>query len=172
MIDLTIDYDIIIRKEEVRKLFPRTPGVYVFLDADSNPLYVGVAIDLKERIRQHLTKQTNTKRYSHNFKKIALIFEKDALKRKVAEVYLINALDAPLNRSLRLTDNIGRQKIVPHKAFSQCSGTTNDGHRCKRNGHTNGFCHLHGGNGNSLSSLREVYKKTVDEMILGDLKKG
>jgi len=47
-------------EEKLNKL-PNSIGVYLFMDAHGKVIYVGKAINLRDRVRQHFTAQTHTK---------------------------------------------------------------------------------------------------------------
>jgi len=47
-----------INEEQVNRL-PSSPGVYIFLDEDGAPLYVGKSINIKDRVRSHFTNNTS-----------------------------------------------------------------------------------------------------------------
>lgn len=168
MIKIDITYDIIINVKDINKIPYRSSGIYVFLDKENKPLYVGLAAELRTRLTDHLNKRTNTKRYSHLFKKVALISESDSLSRRIAETYLINVLNTPLNKSNVYPDGLKAQSVGGtswyDNTIGQCQGITNEGKRCLRPGHTNGFCNLHGGNGISLTKImQEAAKKAAQE---------
>lgn len=40
---------------------PQTTGVYLFLDKNKSPIYIGKAVNIRERIKQHLTDRINPK---------------------------------------------------------------------------------------------------------------
>ena len=40
---------------------PENPGVYLFLDKEGNPIYIGKAKNLKKRIRQYFRKDVDLK---------------------------------------------------------------------------------------------------------------
>ena len=48
-------------EEELKKL-PNKPGVYIMHDKDDNIIYVGIAVSLKNRVRQYFRKNKKTKR--------------------------------------------------------------------------------------------------------------
>lgn len=146
MIEISIEYDIVIKLEEVHRLQRGSPGVYIFLDELDKPLYVGIAQDLRTRVESHLNKRTNTKRFAHHFKKIALIHEADKVKRQVAESYLINTLNTPINKNGRYPEGLKGMSVSNAAEINQCQGITNEGKRCLKMGRENGYCHYHSGN--------------------------
>lgn len=78
-------------------------------------------------------------------------------------MYLINTLDPKLNRSLIYHRDLERAN-VPLYTPSQnelCKGFTVNGEKCKLLANTNGFCRYHGGNGITLSVLKEEAMKKV-----------
>lgn len=159
-VDLTIHIDEIRLSE-----LDNRGGVYLFYDDKDNLLYVGIAKKLRIRILDHITGNTHTKRYYHNFKKCSLIYESDELKRRILEYYLINTLNPPLNDSLN-TRKIPRNKVPYLVRNQRCNGMTKNGKKCNLIAHTNGFCYLHGGNGITLQKIRkEAGESAVNEYL-------
>ena len=46
--------------EEQLKMLPDKPGVYIMRDVENNIIYVGKAVNLKNRVRSYFRKQFNT----------------------------------------------------------------------------------------------------------------
>lgn len=89
-------------KEDVLKNIPSKKGVYLFKDKTGNVLYVGKAVNLKERIKQHF-KSTNPKiqqliETAHDIEYILLDSEAEAL---LKEAELIKKFDPIFNQLLR-----------------------------------------------------------------------
>ncbi|MCP3764730.1 GIY-YIG nuclease family protein [Domibacillus sp. A3M-37] len=169
MIKIDVTYDIIIRVTDVKKMQGCMSGVYVFLSNDNRPLYVGIATNLKLRLVQHLRKETNTKRFVHLFEKVALIHEEDPLLRRMAEIYLINTLNTPVNKNGVHPEGLQARSVSAldiKQKFGRCNGLTNDRKQCRRTAHTNGYCYLHGGNGESLTKLRQDALLEIDKDLI------
>ena len=88
--------------KEVLAKIPHKIGVYIFKDKDKRVLYVGKAVDLKERIKQHL-KSDNPKiqeliKETKEIEIIELDSEAEAL---LKESELIKKFDPPFNQLLR-----------------------------------------------------------------------
>lgn len=165
MFQLKYEIDESFSVEEVRDKLRNRKGVYLFYDKNDTLLYVGITQNLRLRILEHIGGNTNTKRYSHNFKKCSVIYEDDRLKRRVLEFYLINQLNPPLNDSLN-TRKIPRQKVPYIVKNQKCKGITKKGKKCNLVAHTNGYCYLHGGNGITLEKIRKTAaERAVDEYI-------
>lgn len=89
-------------KEDIIKNIPPKTGVYLFKDKKGNVLYVGKAVNLKERIKQHF-KSKNYKiqqllESSANIEYIVLDSEAEAL---LKEAELIKKFDPVFNQLLR-----------------------------------------------------------------------
>lgn len=90
-----------ISKDIIEKI-PHKIGIYIFKDKKNNVLYVGKAVDLKNRIKQHL-KSDNLKikeliRSSNDIEIILFDTEAEAL---LKEAELIKKFDPPFNHLLR-----------------------------------------------------------------------
>ena len=89
-------------EREILNKIPNKIGVYIFKDKKNNVLYVGKAVDLKERIKQHLASK-NPKiqeliKETENIEIIELNSEAEAL---LKESDLIKKFDPPFNQLLR-----------------------------------------------------------------------
>lgn len=88
--------------EKIQKNIPSKTGVYLFKDRKGNVLYVGKAVNLKERIKQHF-KSNNPKihqliKSTSNIEYIVLDSEAEAL---LKEAELIKKFDPLFNQLLR-----------------------------------------------------------------------
>ncbi|MED4903974.1 GIY-YIG nuclease family protein [Parageobacillus thermoglucosidasius] len=150
-----------VTSDEVSKI-PRRKGVYVLFDEEKQPLYVGIAKDLRDRLYSHFKGYTHISAYAHHFKSCSVIFEDDLLNRQIYELYLINTLKTPLNF---LNNGWKRLKLgVPYPPDQAkkhlCKFVKKDGTPCKNYAHSNGFCHVHGGNGISRAALMRQAKES------------
>lgn len=147
MINIEINYDFIIKPEDIKNL-PEFPGLYVFLDEDSKPVYVGRSKQVRTRVWTHLRGGSNTSKICHFFKKVALIHEESNAKRMAAELFLINEFENLLNIRGKYRPHFNKMTEYSGRPLVHlCEGTTVLGQPCLHIGHLNGFCHLHGGNG-------------------------
>jgi hypothetical protein len=164
MIKINITYDIIIKVDDARKLQDGLAGIYVFLDENNDPLYVGQSTKLKERIASHLYGITNSRNFYKDFRKVALIFEEDSEKRHCAEIYLINTFEGLRNIASYFPD--GRKTIKEGfdgvELFGRCQGVSGNGNPCSMKASSNGFCHKHGGNRVTLASIQA---KAVEDFL-------
>jgi predicted GIY-YIG superfamily endonuclease len=92
---------------------PRHPGVYFFLDDDSEILYVGKAIDLRSRLRQHSAATHSTYRLDQKYDLVRRVVWEEAAGEEAAfwrEADLIFALRPPFNTNPGLRDaDLGRR---------------------------------------------------------------
>ena len=147
MIKIDINYDILIAVEDIKN-FKEFPGVYVFLDENNIPIYVGQSSKVRLRVRTHLSSGSNTSRICHLFKKVALIHEQDKFKRLAAELYLINTFVDLRNIGGKYRPSFNNLSDYAGRPLANlCEGKTLEGKGCRNIGHSNGYCHLHGGNG-------------------------
>jgi hypothetical protein len=164
------EFDLSIKRDEAQ-LIPRGQGgIYFFYDASDELLYIGLAVDLRLRISLHLSGHSNTSRHSHRFARCSMLFENDPLSRKLYEMYLIGTLQPPLNSTMRYIPG----EFAPDDGSvfkpqqSLCQGTTLRGTRCRQRAHGNGFCHLHGGNGDTqqayMEKVRQQYLSQCDAL--------
>lgn len=130
---------------EISKIHYKDQGIYLIFDSNKNPLYVGIANELRNRLHMHFKGQTNTHMYSHLFSYCSVIYEKDPIIRDIFELYLIKKIDPPLNRSRicdRTLDGEKIQRVNVKKKI--CKGVTLNGNRCRLPALEHGFCHYHG----------------------------
>jgi predicted GIY-YIG superfamily endonuclease len=70
---------------------PTRSGVYLFFDKHSNIIYVGKTAGLRERIRQHIQGNGNTKDIKEQFIKVAYVrcveYDAKQLERELIEVF-------------------------------------------------------------------------------------
>lgn len=80
-------------------------GLYLFYNNKYELMYIGKASYLKNRIRQHLLKNTNENTYeiSHNFKYFRFVEINDIVDRDIYETYYINLLKPKLNNQKTFT---------------------------------------------------------------------
>lgn len=117
---------------------------------------------MQARLLAHIKGQTNSFEFHKDIRKVALIFEKDADKRILAEKYLINKLDTLRNVQYvegKRYKKIGFGKVNP---FGNCPYLRGGKHLCGKRAHANGFCYSHGGNGVTVASLQE---KAVEDYL-------
>lgn len=150
MIKIKIVFDLKISKTELDQIPPKS-GLYVLFDKKRKPLYVGISSDLKTRISHHFKGLSNTSRYASHFDHCSIVFEDCESKKRACEYYLINTLKTPLN--LSKNGHSLYSATLPNEA--RCNGITLKGERCKQRAHGNGYCHLHGGDGVTKSSIIE-----------------
>lgn len=95
-----------ISREEIEEL-PESPGVYIFLDANSAPIYIGKSINIKERVLSHFANDyggaTDMKIYQtvKNIKYQETAGELGAL---LLEAKLIKEMKPAFNRMLRISN--------------------------------------------------------------------
>lgn len=163
-IKIEIEVDLFIHKSEVKELNNKVPGIYILLDCNRNPLYVGETIHLKNRVRSHLLGSTNAKKFHKDIEYIEIIFEPDTLKRRTIEKFII-AEKQDLYNDVRFLQPSIKKEIDGFESvdvFGKC-----EAEGCKNTGHTNGFCHSHGGNGISMNYIKN---KAIEDFISGKYK--
>lgn len=168
MIKIEINYDIIIKAEDVSKLDKKLAGVYVLLDELMEPIYVGQSKNMRRRVLDHIGGYTNTRDFHKKLKKVAFIYESDIEKRLTAELYLTRTLQGikVVNQTYPHEKKGIKVGFRGVKVFGNCQYDTGV-RTCSINAHSNGFCHKHGGNGITISSIQEKaveeYLKTLDQ---------
>lgn len=82
---------------------PELPGVYIFKDADDQPIYVGKSINIRSRILAHFSSDTNGKELRMNqlVKKIETKITCGELGALLLEAELVKRLLPTFNRKLR-----------------------------------------------------------------------
>jgi predicted GIY-YIG superfamily endonuclease len=98
---------------------PRQPGVYLFLDDDDAVLYVGMAGDLRQRLRQHAATKSATSGLHRRYHLVRrVVWETTASEEAAAwrEADLIFALRPPFNANpgLRTADPVATTARVPY----------------------------------------------------------
>lgn len=159
MIKITVNYDLTITEKTVTRIEKRS-GIYVFFDKKNNPLYVGQAADVKTRVYSHFKGLTNTSMHSHLFYKCKVFYEDDQLNKDIYELFLINTLKAPVNLSKSYRVKKPNSIKLPKKRNKRtiCNHIKKNGEQCKQHAHSNGYCHLHGGNGVTRKALYQNIK--------------
>ncbi|EJR42167.1 nucleotide excision repair endonuclease [Bacillus paranthracis] len=76
------------------KLFCRVVGIrksgnYLIRDKNKRIIYVGKAVDLKNRVKDHFGGHTNTQAFAMFFDEVAYILEESSIKRSLLEMELI-----------------------------------------------------------------------------------
>ncbi|MFM1905973.1 MAG: hypothetical protein RIT32_769 [Actinomycetota bacterium] len=96
-------------KAKLAESVPNQPGCYLFKDAQSNVLYVGVSQDLKKRVRSYFTRGENRKHVrdaiaiTHS---VSTVVCSTALEARVRELRLIAQHRPPANRVARNPEKI------------------------------------------------------------------
>ncbi|MGE6894575.1 GIY-YIG nuclease family protein [Priestia flexa] len=168
MINVEIpEFDLEVTQGEYKKITANKAGIYIMYDVDGNPMYVGQSIDLQLRVYSHFHGLTNTAGYHYYFDTCKIFFEEDEINRDIYEIFLINTLKAPVNlkmkhrRHFKLPEDL---KVSPNtKKPQRCNHIKKDGKKCRQYAHTNGLCHMHGGNGVSRrSQIREFLESNYN----------
>ncbi len=88
-------------KEAVKKL-PRQPGIYVFKNSQNNPLYIGKALDLRNRVGHYLkTNDVRLQRMVGVAKKLRHIQTKSDIEALILESQLIKKFRPQFNIAMR-----------------------------------------------------------------------
>lgn len=83
------EFNFMTRGEFVRTVENKQSGVYLIRDKGNRVVYVGKAVDLKHRIKDHFNGCTNTKPYSMFFNEVAFVIENSSIKRSLLETQLM-----------------------------------------------------------------------------------
>ncbi|WP_456363588.1 nucleotide excision repair endonuclease [Priestia aryabhattai] len=76
----------------------KVAGIYMFFDKDGQLLYVGQAVSLRSRVREHFySSKSAIKDHRGEVFKISVFYVKDALDRELYETYIINKYKAKYN---------------------------------------------------------------------------
>lgn len=107
----------------VRVVGTKQSGVYLIRDKGNRIVYVGKAVDLKSRIRDHFNGHTNTQVYSVFFYEVAVIIENSSIKRSMIETNLMFEYKPVFNKEVQeefpdlyneyLRDNSGIHQNIP-----------------------------------------------------------
>ena len=111
--------------EEKLQQLPEKTGVYLFYDAQGKVIYVGKAVNIKERVHQHFGAQTHTKEKTHFLESVydlsyevcghelmALLMENELIKKHYPRYNRLNK-DFRLNHGIyTFEDQRGYQRIV------------------------------------------------------------
>jgi len=81
---------------EVDKVKP-DPGFYYFRDANGTIVYIGEALNLRKRLRRHMSGTSSVTGRFHQVFETVEIFYCDKKDRKIYEVYAINKFSPPGN---------------------------------------------------------------------------
>lgn len=107
-------------EEELKKL-PAKPGVYIMKDKDSNIIYVGKAISLKNRVRQYFRKSTNhgskVEAMVKNIEEFEYIITDNEVEALILESNLIKKHKPKYNILLRDDKNYPYIKITIKEKF-------------------------------------------------------
>lgn len=128
---------------------PKEGGVYVFYFEDQ-PVYVGKAEQLQNRICSHITGKSNTSKIHTSFQTVEYFLEDCPVKRDMYETYLINELQPEFNYhkcflfkpkyvkfpSVYVTNDEGMIE-------GNCMHIKDDGKQCKMRQGDFGYCHKH-----------------------------
>ena len=83
-------------KEQI-KTAPTGPGIYLFKDAENNPLYIGKALNLKNRIRSYLqTQDSRLQRMILEAEKISFTKTDSDIEALILESQYIKKINHPL----------------------------------------------------------------------------
>ena len=103
------------RKRYLAESLPHAPGVYLFRDESGRPLYVGVSVDIRTRVRSYFTAAEQRTRMAEM---VAMAGEVTAvvcatpLEARVRELRLIAALAPRYNRRSRFPDRAPWVKLT------------------------------------------------------------
>lgn len=160
-VTLNITTDFFIHKSEINQLTKRIEGIYVLLDHDKKPLYVGESRDVKNRVISHLTGYTNSVEYHEKINFIRIIEETDIFKRRLIEKYLISITPGVLNAAKPFdVAALGNERRFDKiRIFGLCRSEL-----CKLHAHSNGYCRKHGGNGFSKTYIQH---KALEDFLSG-----
>lgn len=92
------------RKRNLADNLPRSPGVYIFRDAQGDPLYVGTSRCIKDRVRTYFTAsepRARMREMLHLASEVTAITCASALEAQVREIRLIAEHRPPFNRRSR-----------------------------------------------------------------------
>nr|WP_238362770.1 nucleotide excision repair endonuclease [Actinopolymorpha pittospori] len=107
---------------------PRQAGVYLFLDQNSEVLYVGKAGNLRQRLRQHAATKRPESPRDHKYDLVRRVVWEIAVSEEAAawrEEDLIFALRPLFNGNLddRAPDLVGKDTHVPYIIVAEVAGT-------------------------------------------------
>lgn len=118
---------------------PKAPGVYLFLDAEDNPLYVGKAENLRERVRSYfLSGSAHSRKVRQAIKKLSRVEHESlgtSLEAVVKEQELILQHRPPANIYGRRPENYVYVKVAREEAGLRLYVSDR---RSNRNGSSNG----------------------------------
>lgn len=92
------------RKRNLADDLPRSPGVYIFRDAQGDPLYVGTSRSIRDRVRTYFTAsepRTRMRDMLHLAAEVTAVPCASALEAQVREIRLIAEHRPPFNRRSR-----------------------------------------------------------------------
>lgn len=73
-------------------------GVYMFYGKNDELLYIGIAKNLINRIKSHISGNTNTYKFYKEFHRVELFYIQNGMERDILETYLINSLSPKYNK--------------------------------------------------------------------------
>lgn len=102
-------------KKHLAAKIPAAPGVYIFKDAKSEPLYVGTSKNLKARVRTYFTAGETRKRIREMItlvESIECIITPTALEAQIRELRLIHGASPRYNRRSRFPERAAWIKLT------------------------------------------------------------
>ena len=102
-------------KRHLAEGLPDAPGVYLFRDARSRPLYIGKGSNIATRVRSYFTAAEKRKRISemlHIAERVEAIECAHALEAEVRELRLIAAHKPPYNRRSKFPERVAWLKLT------------------------------------------------------------
>lgn len=152
MINISIEIDQVIRLNELGSIRLPNAGIYLLLDENDTPIYIGITADMKKRLLDHSRGYTNTRAFHNDIHKAAIIYEADKEKQLLGEKYLIHKYETLRN----VHSNGKREGFIGLNPFGKCPHLVNGNYPCGRNAQENGLCSQHGGNGITFTHIQEL----------------
>lgn len=84
-IKLEIEFDLFFHKSELEEINEELKGIYILMDCNEEPLYIGETKNIKSRLNSHVKGVSNTSSFHERIENIKVIIEDDFLKRKLIE---------------------------------------------------------------------------------------
>lgn len=118
-----VDFDIKVKSNYIDRLPHYDGGLYFFFNDDDELMYIGKAVSLYHRVREHIKgKWSNTYGYSHNFTKIGILVieteeERDSLETEMINKYkpLLNLAKVTSYTTSRYNRKYMSQELIDHE---------------------------------------------------------
>jgi len=137
-------FEMILKYDELDKIPASKAGVYVIYGEYNEVMYTGKAEELRSRIHNHFTGNTNTGLIYQYFYKVGFFYEDDPVYRDMYETYIINKFESKWNEfkcfTFKSYRDIYRFKRIPKfqrwerkvHTKNRCNHIKDNGEQCKR----------------------------------------